>query len=54
LHLKKHDEAAEAQDRLEQLMEEGYGNDDDYEEFPDLIIFTKEYFQESELGLCYN
>jgi hypothetical protein len=29
-------------------MEEGYGNDDDYEEFPDLIIFTKEYFQESE------
>ena len=46
--LKRYDEAAEAQDRFEQLREEGYGDDDDYEDFPDLIIFSKEYFQESE------
>ena len=46
--LKRYDEAAEAQERFEQLREEGYGDDDDYEDFPDLIIFSKEYFQESE------
>jgi hypothetical protein len=46
--LKRYEEAEEAQERLAQLREEGYGDDDD--DYIDLMIFPKDFFESSSKG----